>query len=113
MTTRTESMLQRLTQVVTLLSAVGALAVSILAYRSSEHAVGAQYVGIAVGILNAQNGQPNTDLRAWAVDLINEYSGTKLPTESATALKEGKITLYGAALAGEAKDTSHGEGTLH
>jgi uncharacterized membrane protein len=104
---------QRVIQAASLITATVALVAAILAYRASEHGVGAQYVAIAANILNPPSGQSDSDLRAWAVDLINKYSDdVPLPPKAAAALKAGKIKLYGVALAGEAKDSTRAEGTL-
>jgi len=87
-----------------------ALGAAVLSYEASEHSVKAQYVILAVGILNGPRPQSDVDLRVWATDVVNRYSNIKLPAKLVADLKAGKVTLSGAALMGEAHDTVGGQG---
>lgn len=108
----TEGLWQRLINGASLIGVVVAGGAAISVYKSAEHSVKAQYVILAVGLLNGPKPQSDVDLRGWATDVVNRYSAVPLPEKLVADLKAGKITLSGAALVGEASDTTQAEGAL-
>ena len=52
-----------------------------------------QYVELAVSILTQSEEEVDTDLRGWAVQLLNQNSPTKFSETVASRLKAGQITL--------------------
>jgi hypothetical protein len=71
------------------------------------------YVQLAVSIL--QNPDPSKvppEIRAWAVDLLNENSPTKLNPEAIQKLKSGAITLSGFSFVPSTVLTPELQGTL-
>jgi Putative peptidoglycan binding domain len=66
---------------------LGGLIQSSLARRS----VSQQYVQVAVSILTSR--ETDTDLRSWAVDLLNDNSPTQLTGDVAKKLRQGIVKL--------------------
>jgi hypothetical protein len=80
-----------------LITALVALFAAVMAYRATEHSVQQQYVGLAISILKEPTkGQPDIDLRAWALVVFQKYSPVPLPANVAADLKAGAITLTSA-----------------
>ena len=96
------------------IAALVACYAAMLAYRSAEHGVGAQYVAIAVRVLSSTpKGPPDVALRGWAIDVLNHYSDVKLPSEVIPDLRSGKVTLRGIGFTADAHDTVDGSGRIN
>src|SRR5258707_13529752 len=57
----------------------------------SDQSVAKDYVGIATTILERPKGEQETNLRQWAVDLLNQYSTIKLSPQQHEELKSGGL----------------------
>lgn len=64
----------------------------------SEAQASVQYVSLAISILKEPAKTRDEPLRAWAVNLLQENSPTKLTPELVTKLKSGDVTFAGLAL---------------
>lgn len=74
----------------------------------SRSTVSRDYVQLAVSVLTADKGKTPPELRAWAVDLLNENSPVKFSKEVADRLKGGEIEFPGSLAA--ILSTSNGSG---
>jgi hypothetical protein len=103
---------EKLSTLVALIAVFVSLTAAYLAFSATQNSTRAQYVGLAVSILReASKSQSDAALRGWATDVLSKYSkDVPLPPSVIADLKSGKITLTGAALIGEAHDTTRGEG---
>ncbi len=54
------------------------------------------YIQLAVGILKVEPKPGTENLRAWAIDVVNNYSSVKLPTDAKKELKEHSLPLIEA-----------------
>jgi hypothetical protein len=59
----------------------------------SQRTVSKDYVELAVSILSKPEGEVDTGLRAWAVDLLNANSPVPFEEEIAKKLSKGEVTL--------------------
>jgi WD40 repeat protein len=65
----------------------------------SRSTVSRDYVQLAVSVLTADKNKTPQELRAWAVDLLNENSPVKFSKEVADRLKGGEIEFPGSLAA--------------
>jgi WD40 repeat protein len=64
----------------------------------SKQAVSKDYVALAVSILQKPKVDTDSDIRSWAVDLLNENSPTKFSPQTVQRLKSGALDLSWALL---------------
>jgi hypothetical protein len=104
---------EKLSTLVALIAVFVSLTAACLAYSATQNSTRAQYVGLAISVLReAPRSQSDDALRGWATDVLSKYSAdVPLPPSVIADLKSGKITL-GAALIGEAHDTTRAEGHI-
>jgi hypothetical protein len=106
---------EKLSTLVALIAVFVSLTAAWLAYSATQNSTRAQYVGLAISVLReAPRSQSDAALRGWATDVLSKYSAdvVPLPPSVIADLKSGKITL-GAALIGEAHDTTRAEGQIN
>ena len=97
--------LSRALEVTPFIAACAALLAAGVAYKSSQDSVRAQYVSLAIAVLQgpkkpiSERTPPEVDLRAWAVQVLQENSPVPLPRSVTTqwstggGLDLGKITF--------------------
>jgi hypothetical protein len=76
----------------------------------SRSTVSRDYVQLAVSVLTADKNKTPQELRAWAVDLLNENSPVKFSKEVADRLKGGEIEFPGSLAA--MLSTANGNGGM-
>lgn len=53
----------------------------------------AKYVELAVGILSEQPTKENQEMRRWAIEIINEYSGIKMSDSTKESFLDSELKL--------------------
>jgi hypothetical protein len=102
-------------EVAPFIAACAALLAVAIAYKSSQDSVRAQYVGLAIEVLKepkkaqSERTQPEIDLRAWAVKVLEKNSPVPLPQSVATELNFGGGLLIGKFKFDEATKKFHFE----